>query len=326
MRTTVLMVCLGLTLAWSAAQADSLNCRLVGSCDTPGSAGGVAVSGNYAYVADGPTGLRVIDVTNPQNPIEVGYCALPTGMATYPVVSGNYAYVANDVAGLRIIDVASPQNPTEVGHYDTPGQASGVAVFGSYAYVADRYSGLRVIDITSSTNPTEVGYFVTPDAANCVVVSGNYAYVAGGVSGLRVINVTNPQSPAEVGYYDNKPGFTRGVALSGNYAYVANDDSGLLVCQYTGAGVAETPPAGVLVPNAGSTIVRGVLFLPESRGEKREARCELLDVSGRGVLNLKPGANDVSRLSPGVYFATEQSAFSSQHSGPTGVTKVIVTR
>ena len=33
---------------------------------------GVAVSGNYAYVADGVAGLQVIDVSNPANPQRVG--------------------------------------------------------------------------------------------------------------------------------------------------------------------------------------------------------------------------------------------------------------
>jgi hypothetical protein len=32
----------------------------------------VAVSGNYAYVADGNAGLQVIDVSNPANPQRVG--------------------------------------------------------------------------------------------------------------------------------------------------------------------------------------------------------------------------------------------------------------
>jgi len=55
------------------------------------------------------------------------------------------------------------------------------------------------------------------------------------------------------------------------------------------------------------TIVRGVLVL-EARGERREARSELLDITGRNVMRLKPGANDVSRLSPGVYFVRSESS------------------
>ena len=40
---------------------DSLNCREVGYYDTPGNAHGVAVANNYAYVADGDAGLRIIE-------------------------------------------------------------------------------------------------------------------------------------------------------------------------------------------------------------------------------------------------------------------------
>jgi hypothetical protein len=70
----------------------------------------------------------------------------------------------------------------------------------------------------------------------------------------------------------------------------------------------------------GLTIVRGVLLM-EARGEKREARGELLDVSGRRVLDLKPGANDVSCLAPGVYFV--RSADGGRRSS---VSKVVLAR
>jgi len=43
----------------------------VGGYDT-GEAYGVAVSGNYAYVADDGAGLQVIDVSNPASPQRVG--------------------------------------------------------------------------------------------------------------------------------------------------------------------------------------------------------------------------------------------------------------
>ena len=36
--------------------------------DTDGSAHGVTISGNYAYVADGYSGLAIIDISNPTKP------------------------------------------------------------------------------------------------------------------------------------------------------------------------------------------------------------------------------------------------------------------
>jgi len=50
----------------------------VGSLDTPSHAYGVAVADNIAYVADASAGLRVIDVSNPASPVELGALALNT--------------------------------------------------------------------------------------------------------------------------------------------------------------------------------------------------------------------------------------------------------
>jgi YVTN family beta-propeller protein len=56
------------------------------------------------------------------------------------------------------------------------------------------------------------------------------------------------------------------------------------------------------------TIVRGVLVLG-AVGSKQNTghRAELLDISGRKVLDLTPGANDVGTLAPGVYFVRQES-------------------
>jgi hypothetical protein len=103
-----------------------------------------------------------------------------------------------------------------------------------------------------------------------VAVAGSYAYVADYNCGLRVIDVSNPESPQEVGYYDT-PGDAWRVSVMGRLVYVADGDHGLQVIEFYGAGVEETPNAEVRTTNA-ATIVRGVLRLPESRGESREAR------------------------------------------------------
>jgi hypothetical protein len=68
------------------------------------------------------------------------------------------------------------------------------------------------------------------------------------------------------------------------------------------SGVAEGEKSEVRRVKGGATVVRGVLFLPEARGEKREARSDLLDISGRKVMVLRSGPNDVSGLAPGVYY------------------------
>jgi hypothetical protein len=66
---------------------------------------GIYVKGDYAYVTATSEGLRVIDVSTPENPVEVGYIDT---YANDVHVQGDYAYlVAYGI--LRIIDVSVPQ-------------------------------------------------------------------------------------------------------------------------------------------------------------------------------------------------------------------------
>jgi hypothetical protein len=87
-----------------------------------------------------------------------------------------------------------------------------------------------------------------------------------------------------------------------------------------GAGVAEPASSSNPLRLSGPTIVRGALRI-EDRGRKTENRPELLDAAGRKVTSLVYGANDVSRLSPGVYFV-----HSTMDNRQSRMAKVVVTR
>ena len=73
----------------------------------------------------------------------------------------------------------------------------------------------------------------------------------------------------------------------------------------TGVG-GDTPSTERQAPNT-ATIVRGVLNL-QSAICNLQSEVVLLDITGRPVLALHPGENDVSRLAPGVYFMCEAQA------------------
>jgi hypothetical protein len=210
-------------------QTDSLNVRFVGACETPGKAKAVYVSGSYAYVADCDAGLRVIDVSIPSEPLEIGSYD-PPGMSLDVFISGNYAYVAN-LNDLLVIDVSIPSNPQEVGYCDVA--ANDVHVVDPYAYVALNAwdNGLRVVDVSVPSNPHEVGSHENTGWATDVYVASSYAYVTSafmGGGGLQVIDVSTPSAPQEIGYY-TAPSGPEAVCVSGSYAYIANHTDGLRV-------------------------------------------------------------------------------------------------
>jgi len=92
-----------------------------------------------------------------------------------------------------------------------------------------------------------------------------------------------------------------------------------------GGGIEETPSAELRMMNRGATIVRGMLVLGAAGSRQNtEYEAQLLDISGRKVLDLQPGANDVSRLSPGVYFIRERLGTAGEALGKTQ--KVVVAR
>lgn len=90
------------------------------------------------------------------------------------------------------------------------------------------------------------------------------------------------------------------------------------------AGTAEGPKPQATSSKLGATIVRGVLVLGAVGSRQNTGyRAELLDISGRKVLDLKPGANDVSHLSPGVYFVRQASGVQREAST---VRRVVITK
>jgi hypothetical protein len=239
----------GTTALWDTGAGElslpDFDLTLEGSYNSPGVAQGVAVAGDYAYVADGLSGLRVVDISDPANPVSAGVHAVAD--FAYDVdVAGDHAYVADRFSGLRVVDISDPTNPTLAGTFATPDLSLEVAVAGNYAYVADRFSGLVVVNISDPTNPTSAGSYNTPGEAVGVAVEGNYAYVGDAASGLYVIDISTPTSPSLAGTYDT-PGEALGIAIAGNYAYVADRFSGLRVVDIsnpsspTSAGVYDTP-------------------------------------------------------------------------------------
>jgi hypothetical protein len=200
---------------------------LKGNYDTSGSVSGVQVVGNYAYVADGYSGLQIIDISNPTTPTLKGNYDT-SGAAVGVQVVGNYAYVADGGSGLQIIDISNPTTPTLKGNYDVYGSVFRVQVVGNYAYVTNYGFGLQIIDISNPTAPTLKGNYDTSGYAVGVQVVGNYAYVADDSSGLQIIDISNPTTPTLKGNYDTTS-IARGVQVVGNYAYVADGLSGLQI-------------------------------------------------------------------------------------------------
>lgn len=121
----------------------------------------------FATTADG---LRVIDVTHPDQPRIVDTARIPLQDAQRVYVARTYAYVAAGSQGLAIIDVERPEQPRLYQLYTADGalnDAHDVIVATTnaslYAYVADGRNGLKVLQLTSpDSQPRFYGFSPEP--------------------------------------------------------------------------------------------------------------------------------------------------------------------
>lgn len=177
--------------------------------ELPAAAQAVRLSTSRAYVAAGVQGLRVLDLSNPASPQEIGTyvperdrtTASNTEVRYYPnppsawriTLSGARLYASFD-DGIHILDVSSPSDPTLVGRLRTAERAMETLIRDEYLF-ATFDDGLRVIDVRDPAHPKQVGMVDTPSYARAVTLEGQHLYVGDLTGGVLVVDVSDPTAP-----------------------------------------------------------------------------------------------------------------------------------
>jgi hypothetical protein len=203
-------------LSWAQ---DSLNVTQLGRYDYWNFANDIAKQGAYAYLTDNMN-LRIMDVSAPEAPVEIGYCHLPN--TSYSVaVNGNYAYVGVGGGDFCIVNVSNPQYPQITGQCALAGgyYVLDVVVNYPFVYAANDNAGLCVVDVSNPTAPMLVDTLNTPGQSAALSLSGSWLYLADGESGLQIFDVSNPAAPTLAGNYP-APNYFHDVAVNGSLAYV----------------------------------------------------------------------------------------------------------
>ena len=148
----------------------------------------VAVSGNYAYVADDHEGLKIVDIRNVTNPLIIEN--VDTGNAGYIGAEGHYAMVVDNTYGsyqLILINVADPLNAYIVSILEISHYANSPIISGGFAYMAAGNDGIFIYDIRDPSNPL----LFNDMNFHCrnIDVSHNFLYAACGSEGIKIIKL-----------------------------------------------------------------------------------------------------------------------------------------
>ncbi len=128
--------------------------RVKATLPTTGETRAVAVRGGMAYLAEGPAGLRIVDLKDPAKPTVVG-SARPdsTDMIRGLVVGASTAWLCAGESGIIGLDITHPSTPTHVGTYDPQRAVNRAALMGDLLVAANDADGLLILDTTTPASP-----------------------------------------------------------------------------------------------------------------------------------------------------------------------------
>ena len=216
--------------------------QIVSTVPMPAQPRAVDVSGNFAFVVAGNSGLQIVNLTT--GTIVGSY--VTGGIALGVSVTDNRAFVAdnNGIQVVNISNVIGNVEPKLIGSIPTDYYCQNITISGDYAYATDYNSGtmwgsgskLLVIDINpdhGSTYLTKIAETGILDQPWGVTVAGNIVYIATGDSGLQLVKINSTGEPPALNLSTlnliDTPGTGRNIFVAGDVAYVADYFGGLQV-------------------------------------------------------------------------------------------------
>lgn len=226
-----------------------------GNMDSVGTAGAAyqaAVVWPNAVVANGISGLAVVDISDPLTMTVIGTAPAPlVGNFKRVDVQGNFAYVADDGGGvakngsLRVYDLTDP-DPALRGTVSQTGILD-VKASGNFAFLAVGPGGIRVADISNPDAPVILNtddYTGTTNAQSLVVYK-NYLFAAEGEAGVQMLAV---QPTGQLNLVTSIPtsGAANQLVWAPGSLYVADDIGGLVAIQIgNDLAITKTAPVSV---------------------------------------------------------------------------------
>ena len=224
MKKPAMIITLILSQAVAVLAVDSLNVNLIGRLNLCWSTtGDICLQDGLAYLATGYSGLRILDVSDAEQPVEIGWCDT-WGSATSVGVANGYAYVTTYWGGFRTYDVSDPAHPVETDVQDLEYMLSDIVLTEGYAWVAGRWEGLYIFDLSDPAHPLQIGSCNNPGSDTFdLAVCDTLAYLVDGYNGLSLVDAGDPDAPILLWTID-VPNTTWGVDAQPGWAYVASNE------------------------------------------------------------------------------------------------------
>jgi hypothetical protein len=187
----------------------------IGSYYTGGTAHKSVLRSGHLFVADGQEGLKILDVTVANNPVEIG--SVVSDDARDVALIPGYALVADERRGLILCDISDPSDPILIKILDSRG-IQRIALQDHLAATAGK-TGVNLYDFSDPLRPELFGSFDS-EYVESIFIDGKYLYIAEGHRGLQVVDIRSFDSPVQVSACTDI--YAVDVAVYNGYAIVAD--------------------------------------------------------------------------------------------------------
>ncbi len=167
-----------------AAACQTITYRVIkhNKLDTSGRARGVATQDQYAFVADGDDGLKILNISSPTNLKKTGAVGLP-GFAGRVAVEGDLAIVTDTTQNrIHLVDVSDKFSPVLMWTYQTLDIVREVVIKGSVAFLAER-----------GGDPLDPAYFSGVESVSCSLTAAPASLNNAGIKDIRDVAATSGQ-------------------------------------------------------------------------------------------------------------------------------------
>lgn len=195
---------------------------------------GMLLRGNYLYIIQEDSGLRVVDISQPQQPVARGGFAT-SGYSAGLSAWGSYVLIGTTPSNglISIVDVSNPDSLLLVSSFTVDGGPYAIQTKGNLALISYRnFEGLDIYDLSNIQNPTHLKRVYLGNFSNIYIGTiaslefiGDLVYLAGS-SGFLVLNIADPVNPVSVGSLDLPSVWQRKLQIVGTKAYVAGSAVG----------------------------------------------------------------------------------------------------
>jgi len=208
----------------------------VGSYKTNGDARcvkGYIVGGiQYAFLADGPKGLHVMDISSPQTP-RIVFNYQTNGFAKEVFVdtlkSNSYVFISDETKGLFILNISNPNAVFLDTLLEYTGGVNSCYLKNGYLYASLKQGSIKILNLNSLPDSVyEAGTYSPQNAVEHIEISGSNMYLLEKANGVEITDISNPVLPVVQSVFTTS-GTCYNLKISDNLAYIADGAAGLTV-------------------------------------------------------------------------------------------------